>query len=140
MLLLASAAASTYKRARAATLCGTLYVGWRRVRVAICACCCSCCFLGAEIGEPFLQLLRSLRPDLLRRPFLAGRRISCGLETLILGCPVVLVDSLFVLLPDLLRYTLHAEDLNIQSLTIGEGIFDVGKSLFMDLVHVDRET
>lgn len=115
----------THEGARASILRGTLYVCRRSIRVAVCACWYSCRFLGAELREPLLQLLRGLYPDLLRRSLLAWRRVSCRLETLVLSRPVVLVDSLFVLLPDLLGDTFHAEDLDVQSLTVGEGIFDV---------------
>lgn len=120
-----SPATYTYEGARAAILRGTLYIRRCRIRVAVCACRYSCRFLGAELREPLLELLRGLYPDLLGRPLLTWRGVSCRLETLVLGRPVVLVDSLFVLLPDLLGNTFHTKDLDVQGLTIREGIFDV---------------
>lgn len=115
----------TYKGAWAAILCGTLYVRRRRVRITVCACRYSCRFLGAEFCEPLFQLFWGFYPELLGWSLLAWRRVSSCLKSLVLGRPVVLVDSLFVLLPDLLGNTFHAKDLDVQSLTIWEGIFDM---------------
>lgn len=45
-----------------------------------------------------------------------------------------------MLLPDVLGDTFHAEDLDLEALAVGEGIFDVVKGLLVDLVHMNGET
>jgi hypothetical protein len=55
---------------------------------------------------------------------LSGRRIAGSGVPLGLFLVEVLYDSLIMLLNDVLRNTLHAEDLNVETLSIWERIFD----------------
>jgi hypothetical protein len=51
-----------------------------------------------------------------------------------------LCDLLVVLIYYLGGYTFHTEDLEIETLTSGVGILNVGERLLVDLVHMHGET
>lgn len=53
---------------------------------------------------------------------------------------MLLCNLLVVRIKDFCRHTLHSEDLDVKSLSVGNRIFDVCQRLFVDLVHVHRET
>jgi hypothetical protein len=57
-----------------------------------------------------------------------------------LGGIKVLDDALVVLLHNVFGHTLHAEDLDVQPLPIGERILDAREVFFVDLVHVHGKT
>lgn len=62
--------------------------------------------------------------------------IACQALALCLLCKVLLRDLLVVLVDDILGHTLHAEYLDLEALATGNGIFDVGERLLVDLIHV----
>lgn len=56
-------------------------------------------------------------------------------------CRVEVLDNpLVVLLDDILRNTLHTENLNVETLSVRKCIFDLLEGLLVHLVHVDRQT
>lgn len=52
----------------------------------------------------------------------------------------VLNDAVAVLIQRFLRYSFHAEYLDLETLSIGKGIFDVAQGLFMYLIQVDGKS
>lgn len=116
------------RRAATYTLARTLTIGGRSAGATVCA----PGLLGGEprpvVGQSLLDLVGGLHLDLLHRPLdsrqarlgVAGGRVSLRL----LGI-VVLDDALVVLLDDFLRDTLHAEDLDVETLPVREGILNV---------------
>ena len=92
------------------------------------------------LGQPLLDLLRGLDLDLLGRALGARRWIARRGVALGLGGVEVLDDALVVLLQDVLGDALHAEDLDVQPLPVGQRVLDVVEVLLMDLVHVHRQT
>jgi hypothetical protein len=52
----------------------------------------------------------------------------------------VLDDAVSVLLEDLGRYALHAEDLDLEALAVRESIIDLAQCFFVYLVKMDRQT
>lgn len=99
--------------------------------------------LCAMLCQPLLDLLGSLDLDLLGRTLSTGQPpwwISSSSLSLRLGCVEVLDDALVMLLDDVLRDALHAEDLDVESLPVSQSILDAGQIFLVDLVHVNRET
>lgn len=95
----------------------------------------------AVLGETGLELAWCLNLDLLlRRLAVAGYRVAGGDATVLLGLVEVLHDAVAVLVEDLVRDTLHAEDLDIKALAVGQRILDLVEGFFMDLVQVHGET
>jgi len=91
------------------------------------------------LGQPLLDLLGGLDLDLLGRALGARRRVTGGGVALGLGGVEVLDDALVVLLQDVLGDALHAEDLDVQPLPVGQRVLDVVEVLLVHLVHVHRQ-
>lgn len=94
------------------------------------------------LGQSLLQLLRSLRLELLGRRLahvLARGRVAGGGVALCLRGVEVLDDALVVLLHDILGDTFHAEDLDVEALPVCECILDAAQVFLVDLVHVNRQ-
>lgn len=53
---------------------------------------------------------------------------------------VLLSEALIVVLDDVLRNAFHGEDLDIDVLTVGEGILDELEGFFVNLTHVNAQT
>lgn len=91
---------------------------------------CICALLrgypGSMLGQTFLDVIWGLSLELLGGPLvvLAGRRVACGGEPLGLRLIEVLYDSLVVLLDDIFGNALHAEDFDVEALSVRECIFD----------------
>lgn len=67
-------------------------------------------------------------------------RVTGGSISFRLRLVEVLNNSLVVLLDDILRDTLHTKDLDVESLSVGQRIFDRRQRFFMYLVHMNRKT
>lgn len=52
---------------------------------------------------------------------------------------MLLDDALVVRLNDITRDTFHSKNLDVQPLTVRKRVFDICKSLFMDLIHMNIE-
>lgn len=57
-----------------------------------------------------------------------------------LCCVEVCDDALVVLLDNVVGDTLHAEDLNVEPLSVGQRVLDLIERFLVHLVHVDGET
>ena len=112
-------------------------------RCTICAGCLLSSDPGSVFGQALLELLWCLNLDLLGRALvsrLARWRVARDRVALGLSCVEVCDDPLVVLLHNIFWHTLHAENLNVEALAVREGIFNLVKALFVDLVHVNRKT
>lgn len=95
------------------------------------------------VGQPLLQLLGGLDLDLLCGSLatsLAGRRVAGSGVALGLCCVEVCDDALVVLLDNVVGDALHAEDLNVEPLSVGQRVLDLVERFLVHLVHVDRQT
>jgi hypothetical protein len=94
----------------------------------------------AMLCQPLLYIFRGLYLDLLGRVFavLARRRVAGSGVSIGLCLVEVLNKALVVLLDNVLGDTLHTEDLDLETLSIRERIFDKGQRLLVDLIHMHR--
>lgn len=95
------------------------------------------------VRQPLLQLLGSFDLDLLGGSLatsLSRRGVARGGMALGLCCIKVCDDALVVLLDNVVGDTLHAEDLNVEPLTVGQRVLNLVERFLVHLVHVDGET
>lgn len=103
--------------------------------------CCSRFPLSSVLGKSLEQFFCRLNLDLLSRVLgLAGRRISSRDSAIFLRLVKVLNDSVSVLLENLLWNTLHAKNLDLESLPVGKCILDLAERLLVHLVQMDGKT
>ena len=98
--------------------------------------------LCAVLGQALLELFWRLELELLGGALAArqpSRRVACRSLPFGLRGVEVLDDALVVLLENVLGDTLHAEDLDVEALAVGERILDGCEVFLVDLVHVHRE-
>lgn len=106
----------------------------------------SCLYLHLFHGAPFShsrqQLFFCLHLDLLPCVLasLAGQRIARSDSAVLLRLVKVLDDAVAMLVEYVLGDALHAENLHVEALAVGEGIFDLVEGLLVHLVEVDGET
>lgn len=96
----------------------------------------------APLLKPSQQLLLALHHNLLTLPHtaLSTDRIPRLYAPSLLRRIVTLEKSRAVLLERVGRHTLHAEDLDLQTLAVRQGILDLRQRLLVHLVQVDGET
>lgn len=70
----------------------------------------------------------------------ASGRVTAETLTLCFLVEMLLRDNALVLGCDIIGHTFHTKDLNVQTLASWDCILDLCEVLFVDLVHVHRET
>ncbi len=100
------------------------------------------CFLRLVLGQPLLQVARSLELWFLDRAA-RSRRTRTGIASssppLSLGLVKLLQNALIMHGSHVFRDALHSKNLKLQTSTVGEGILDCRECFLVHLVEMYRE-
>lgn len=99
----------------------------------------TCLLRRSELGQPFKQLLLGLSLDLFPSHCLSRSRVARRYASIFLGLVEVLNDSIAVLVECFLGNTLHAENFDLEALSVRKGIVDLAECFFVYLVQVNGE-